>query len=246
VRLRAALNWWLEAFGGFFYPNVCQCCCGERAGAAEGYVGARCRGRVRWCQPPICCKCGLPYEGDLSEPFECANCRTLQLHFDWARAAVCSGGVVLEVIHRYKYRRERWFEPFLGRLLVRAAEPTVRARHWDWLVPVPLHPVKEREREFNQAACLARWLALATGVPMARGVLRRSHYTSTQTRLGRGRRRENVVGAFQVSEQVPLDGRRLILIDDVLTTGATTSECARVLKEYGADEVGVWTVARGV
>jgi len=246
VRLRESLNWWLEAFGGFFYPNVCQCCRVERAEAAEGYVGAACRTRVRWCQPPICSKCGLPYEGSFSEPFECANCGTLPLHFDWARAAVCAGGVVLEVIHRYKYGRERWFEPFLGGLLVAAAEPGVRAGQWDWLVPVPLHPVKEREREFNQAVCLAHWLGRATGVPVARGFLRRAHYTSTQTRLGRGRRRENVVGAFQVRETTPLTGRRLILIDDVLTTGATTSECARVLKECGAGEIGVWTVARGV
>jgi ComF family protein len=170
----------------------------------------------------------------------------LQLHFDWARAAARASGVVLEVIHRYKYRGERWFEPFLGELLATAAEPTVRAGDWDWLVPVPLHPMKEREREFNQAACLARRLGAATGVPVASGFLRRVHYTSTQTRLSRGRRRENVVGAFEARDEAAVAGRRLILIDDVLTTGATTSECARVLKACGAEEVGVWTVARGV
>jgi ComF family protein len=170
----------------------------------------------------------------------------LPLHFDWARAAVHASGVVLEVIHRYKYRRERWFEPFLCELLAAAAERSVRAGEWDWLVPVPLHPVKEREREFNQAFCLAHWLGRATGVPVARRLLRRAHYTSTQTRLSRGRRQENVIDAFQVREGAELSGRRLILIDDVLTTGATTSECARVLKECGVHEVGVWTVARGV
>lgn len=240
------VNWWLEAWGGFFYPNVCQCCHAEPAEPAGGFVGAQCRNRVRLCQPPVCSKCGLPYEGSLSEPFECTNCRTLELHFDWARSAARASGMLLEVIHRYKYQSQRWFEPFLGGLLVSAARPEIRAADWDWIVPVPLHPVKEREREFNQARVLSRYLGRATGLPVADRLLRRRAFTFTQTHLGRAQRRDNVRDAFTVRPAAELGGRRILLIDDVLTTGATTSECARMLKASGAAVVGVWTMARGV
>ena len=230
---------------GFFYPEVCQLCREEPAGAAAGFVGERCRAEVRWIQPPFCQRCGLPFPGDLTTTFECTNCRELELYFRYARAAVVARTEVLEVIHRYKYRRQLWFEPFLAGLLIAEAGPVLRGGGWDAIVPVPLHPHKEREREFNQALRLARRLGEATGLPVAADVLERVSATVTQTHLTRELRARNMKDAFAVRPGAQVARQRFVLVDDVLTTGATTNDCARALVKAGAGEVCVWTVARG-
>lgn len=240
---------WLEAALGFLYPPVCQICGKARAGRDEGYVCGACRcgpDGIRPIRPPWCERCGLPFPGALTTPFECSNCRELDLAFTSARAAAAASGVVLEVIHRYKYQRALWFEPFLAGLLVEAARAELASGRWDAIVPVPLHPVKEREREFNQAARLARHLSHATGIPVRDRWLRRVRPTQTQTRLTRAERAANMRQAFAPLPGVRCDGARVVLVDDVLTTGATTSSCARALRAAGAAEVCVWTVARGV
>ena len=214
--------------------------------AAEGYVGVRCWQSVRFIHPPFCECCGLPYEGEITTRFECSNCRDMELHFRYARAAVVAGHLVLDVIHRYKYHRARWFEPFLADLLVRAACPALNSETWDLIVPVPLHPLRKREREFNQAACLAARLGAATRIAVDARVLRRVQATRTQTLLSRKQRAANVSRAFAVRPGCHLEGRRIIIVDDVLTTGATTSACARALQDAGARDVCVWTVARGI
>lgn len=221
-------------------------CRAAAAPARDGYLCEDCQRSVRWLQPPWCERCGLPFAGELTAPFACANCAGMELHFAYARSAVAARGVVLDVIHRYKYRRALWFEPFLAALLARAAVPVLREGHWDCIVPVPLHATKHEEREFNQAERLARHLARATGLPLQRRTLRRVAPTRTQTRLSRTERAANVRRAFVAPHAPLLAGQRVVLVDDVLTTGATTSACARALRAAGAAEVCVWTVARGL
>lgn len=238
-----------ESLLAFFYPECCQLCGSRRATAREGYVCIACRSRpgaIRWIEPPICDRCGLPFEGEITTTFECSNCKNLRLAFCRARAAVVFDGIVLEVIHRYKYNGHLWFEPFLAGLLIEKAAPSLSSNEWDMIVPVPLHPLKLREREFNQAERLGRHLSRATGIPLNADVLKRVKETRTQTALSRAKRTQNVRGAFQVKPEVCLDGKRVVLVDDVLTTGATTGECAAALKRAGAREVCVWTVARGL
>jgi competence protein ComFC len=231
---------------GFIYPNVCQICGDERATSTEGFVCSRCWQQVRFIKPPFCQRCGLPFEGDLTTAFECTNCREMNLHFRSARSAVSAKGTVLEVIHRYKYKRAFWFEPFLADLLIREALPELRQQKWDWIVPVPLHPAKKRQREFNQAERLATYLSAATKIPMDTTLLRRVAATKTQTKLSRQERAENMRNAFALQDGRTLNGERILLFDDVFTTGATTDACARVLLAAGAAEVCVWTVARGL
>jgi ComF family protein len=237
---------WLNAAMALIYPCVCQICGARRAEVAEGFVCRECQLRARFVVPPFCGRCGLPFAGEFTTSFECANCRDLELHFTSARSAVIAEGLVLEVIHRFKYQRQLWFEPFLGGLLARQAAPVLAAEGWDLLVPVPLHPVKFREREFNQAERLARRLAGASGVALEPRALRRVRPTRTQTLLSREERAANVRHAFRPNARVGLRGRRVVLVDDVFTTGATTSACARALREAGAAAVCVWTVARGM
>jgi len=230
----------------FFYPETCQICKAGRATAKDGFVCTDCWSQVRFIKPPFCERCGLPYAGDFTAPFECANCREMDLHFNFARSAVVAHGVVREVIHRYKYQRALWFEPFLADLFLRQALPAVRRQDWDFIVPVPLYPVKQREREFNQAERLAARLSAAAEIPLNTKLLRRIRPTATQTRFTRRERAENMRGAFAIQPGAYLDGERIILVDDVLTTGATTSACAQVLRAAKAGDVCVWTIARGL
>ena len=237
---------WLNAGLSFIYPEICQTCRENRATAAEGFVCVACRSTVRWIQPPICERCGLPFEGAITTTFECGNCREFEPEFSFARAAVVAHDLVLEVIHRYKYQRALWFEPFLAELLIAAAAPKLVLEKWDFIVPVPLHPIKQREREFNQAERLAVRLSAATGIPLHKQLVQRVEATRTQTQLSRAERLGNVRRAFRLRRGQRLNGQRLVLIDDVLTTGATSSACAGVLRGGGAAEVCVWTVARGI
>ena len=237
---------WLNPLAGLFYPDVCQLCEKEPATKAEGYVGKNCRAGVKFIQAPMCDRCGLPFAGDITQRFECTNCKELDLSFKWSRASVAAEGSVLEVIHRFKYTRELWFEPFLVELWLNGARETLKAERFDALVPVPLHPYKQREREFNQAERLARAISREVKVPVRNNLIERVVFTRTQTRLDRQARAENVKRAFSMRKSLRLNGERLLVIDDVLTTGATTSACAKALLDGGAGEVCVWTVARGL
>src|SRR5262249_33924910 len=154
-----------------------------------------CWQEVRFVKPPLCERCGLPFEGEITTKFECANCKDLEFSFRTARSAVTANPFMLEIIHRYKYQRALWFEPFLADLLIRAAGPALAEEKPDMIVPVPLHAAKEREREFNQAERLAAHLSRATGIEVKKNILRRVEPTQTQTRLSREERAKNVLGA---------------------------------------------------
>ncbi len=235
-----------EALLGLVYPNWCQLCGTEPAFARDGYVGPRCRGSLRFIRGPRCDRCGLPFQGDLSQAFTCANCGDLTLHFETARAAVVATGVALEVIHRFKYQRALWFEPFLVDLLLDAAVPALADCGWTAVVPVPLHPTKQRFREFNQAERLARPLAQALALPLLLRTVRRAEPTPPQTHLTRPQRAGNVQRAFQPNPGARLGGASVIIVDDVLTTGATANALAGVLSGLGARRICVWSVARAV
>ena len=242
----ANLKQWVNTGLGFIYPEICQVCLEEKATAREGFVCAHCWQSVRFIRPPFCERCGLPFEGDITTTFECTNCREMELHFRSARSAVTANEFVRNIIHRYKYARALWFEPFLADLLAREAAPVLRREKCDMIVPVPLHPVKRREREFNQAERMGAHLAEAAGIPLGGKILRRVHPTRTQTLLNRQERAANMKNAFALRPGAVVKGRRVAVVDDVFTTGATTSACAKVLIAAGAADVCVWTVARGL
>ncbi len=244
--VKSTIKSWLDAGLAFFYPEVCQVCRVNRATPAEGFLCKACARQVEVITPPFCERCGLPVVGQVTTAFECSQCRDTPRHFTQARSAIVAKGVALEVIHRYKYQRALWFEPFLASQLVRQVQLFLVDQSWDLIVPVPLHSTKEREREFNQAERLARHLGKARGIPVNARLIRRVKYTQTQTHLDYRRRQENMRGAFTGCPGQQLNGERIILVDDVFTTGATTDACARTLLDMGAGSVMVWTLARGV
>jgi len=232
------------------FPTICTSCGKNRATSSDGYVCDSCKNNpkiVRWLRNPFCEKCGLPFRGDISQTFTCSNCTEVVLYFDFARSAVEATDGMFQLVHGFKYEKKLWLVPFFVELLRESmGREENPADAWDWIVPVPLHPVKRREREFNQSEELARALQKVIKIPMNNRLLSRVEYTQTQTRLSRRERAINMKEAFRLSDTSDLQGKNILILDDVLTTGATTSACARILRKAGCSRIGVWTVVRGV
>ncbi|HEX7517804.1 MAG TPA: ComF family protein [Chthoniobacterales bacterium] len=149
-----------------------------------------------------------------------------------------------KLVHEFKYGGQRHLRyPLAAWLGETMSDPRLCGRRFDLIVPVPLHPARERERGFNQATLLAELLSGKIAVPL-RSVLERIRYTTTQTAYDRAERMENLHDAFRLRKKGDVRELRVLLIDDVLTTGSTLSECARILKEAGAISVHAATAAR--
>ncbi|MGH7367215.1 MAG: ComF family protein [Candidatus Rokuibacteriota bacterium] len=151
-----------------------------------------------------------------------------------------------EALHAFKFRGRRALAAPLGDLLVEALEGRLPAGRPELLLPVPLHPRREHERGFNQASLVARRIGRAWDRPVRGDVLVRTLATRSQTELDAPARRANVRNAFRLRRPELIAGRHVVLVDDILTTGATLSECARCLRGAGASTIGVLTVARVV
>jgi competence protein ComFC len=242
---------WGEALTNLLLPRQCDHCY-QPSGPfhAEQRLCTTCFPLLRRIESPYCQRCGEAFPGDLMGAFTCANCHDRKLAFDFAYAGFESDGPVREAVHRFKYDRKTHLRVLLGWLIQQAlSEPRIAERS-DWiLVPVPLHWKRRREREFNQSLEIARRLKRATNFPILDG-LKRTRYTSSQASLERVDRLENLKGAFAIQKSAVKSqgfvGKSILLIDDILTTGATIHECARVLKQEGgaATVVGL-CVARG-
>jgi len=226
------------------YPRSCVAC-GNPVLRGQGYVCWDCASSFSVICEPYCSICGDPVDGMVEHEYICAFCQRHKPHFEMARSAVKFRGAVQPILHSLKYGKvacvSRDLVPFLV-ACVRTQFPRV---HFDAVTSVPLYPRKERERTFNQSSLLAKGLAAEIGLPYMARCLRRTRDTATQTGLDASGRRGNVRGAFAALNEKWLDGRNFLLVDDVMTTGATVDEASRVLKEGGAAGVFVVTVARG-
>jgi len=232
-----------EACASLLYPPHCEGCATETT--AHEYLCGTCREKVKRIQPPFCETCSQPFDGAIDGTFTCANCLDRRFHFDCAVSAYRSRGIVRDLIHRFKYHSDyRLRHPLADWLAASLSDARIASRPFDFFVPVPLHATRLREREFNQAEVLARLLQKRTG-HTALDCLRRIRYTTTQTRFDRKERMENLRNAFELRKYMSVQGKHLLLIDDVLTTGSTVDECSRVLRKAGAASVRVITVARG-
>lgn len=194
----------------------------------------------------FCVQCRSPFLSrfPLDDQGRCALCRRGVRGFDAAYSFGFYEGELRKLIHLFKYGRVQTLAGPLGRLLARALP---LERSFDVVVPLPLHWRKRWQRGFNQSALLAREIGRRTHTPV-KSALRRVRYTESQAGLTSAKRRQNVSGAFQASRRANkrnvLDGLRVLLIDDVMTTGATAASCARALKRAGAREVTLLTLAR--
>lgn len=190
----------------------------------------------------FCVQCRAPFRSrfPLDDAGRCALCRRGLRGFDAAYSFGFYEDQLRELIHLFKYGQVQPLAKPLGRLLAMALP---RERSFDVIVPMPLNWRKRWRRGFNQAALLAGEIGRRTHLPVS-NALRRVKNTAAQAGLTNAKRRSNVSGAFRAKNQIALRGKKVLLIDDVLTTGATAASCARALKAAGAAEVTLLTLAR--
>ena len=217
--------------------------CGEAVGTA-GALCAPCWRAITFLGAPCCACCGLPFAYDLGQGALCGACVASRPAFARARAALRYDEESRRLILALKHGDRLHLAPALGLFMRRAgAELLAEA---DVIVPVPLHWTRLFLRRYNQAAVLAWSLARDGGTTVGADFLVRSRRTPSQGRLSAAGRRRNVAGAFALSRRAEIEGKRVLLVDDVLTTGATIEECARVLLRAGARQVDALTLARTV
>ncbi len=232
----------LRATASLFYPTLCAVCL--EAVEDTAYLCDSCDAKAPRVKPPFCNSCSEPFPGDITETFSCANCAHRRLYFESAVASYRSRGIVRDLVHQFKYGRQIHLRrPIASWLSATLDDPRLQGRRFDMVVPVPLHPARKRERGFNQAELIAELLCASAALTMATP-LERIRYTTTQTVFDRAERMENLRDAFRLRKKSDVRGLRVLLIDDVLTTGSTLSECARVLKAGGAISVHAATAAR--
>lgn len=236
------LRRWVTAVVDLVFPPLCPVCREMLGAGRRDPLCGVCWEALERIAPPWCRCCGAP----LGVEGLCGACRGRRPHFAYARAAARYGDLVRETIHAFKFGGRRGLANPLGDLLAGLGLGALPGAAPDVLVPVPLHPRRARERGYNQALLLARRLERAWGVPVVADALIRAVPTRPQTDLDAAARRRNVRDAFAVRRPALIAGRHVVLVDDVLTTGATAGECARSLTRAGAAAVGVLTVARAL
>lgn len=242
------LERWLDPLLDLVFPAVCPVC-GRRADAAAPRPFCR----ACWAALPVgldpgCVRCGEPFPG-LAGVLPCDACRRTPPPYAFARAVGAYRDGLRAAIHALKYGRRPAVATPLAALLATAGPaslPVAPAAWADGLVPIPLHPARLAERGFNQAELLAAPCAARWRVPLLGRVLVRTRATRPQAELDAAARRANVRDAFRVARPGAVEGRRLLLVDDVLTTGATVSAAAQALRTAGAAAVGVVVLARVV
>jgi ComF family protein len=229
---RRQLSDWLRRGLDLLFPPHCVVC--SRMGT---WFCGDCLASVEPVPQPVCTRCGEP----MLRGRVCSSCRVNPLQLDGVRSVAIHGGALRQAIHHFKYQHRRELAEPLGRLLY---------TYWqegnlpvDVVIPVPLHASRQRERGYNQSALLARVLANQASLPFNDRDLTRTRATAPQVGLGAEERKVNVENAF-VWKGGGLSGARVLLIDDVCTTGATLEACALALRQHDADSIWALTLAR--
>lgn len=226
------------------YPPRCPSCRAYVAG--DGNFCTECFSKLRMIDAPHCACCGIPFVLAVEDGTRCPTCLDAPPDFDVARAALVYDGISAPLVTALKFHDQWAGLDRYTQMMLRLGKPLIEGA--DMLIPVPLHWRRLLRRKFNQSALLAYAIAEQTKVPCKPDILQRVQYTKPQMRLDRATRLTNVKRAFAVAQggENLLGDKIVVLIDDVVTTGATANACARALKKAGAREVRVIALARTV
>lgn len=222
-------------------PPRCRLCQKPLFNHANPFLCPDCAASLEWIGKGACRGCGFPAGPHASHAGNCFRCRGKRLNLTAAAAVVRYRGGARSLVLALKFRGETEIARPIARLMAERLK-TAEFGKIDVLLPVSLHPSRRRARGFDQADLLCRFLGASTGLPVERRLLRRTRLTRPQSTLRREDRLENMRGAFQASPATA--GRSVLLVDDVMTTGATMAECSRALREAGASRVYALVFAR--
>jgi len=228
------------------YPKTCIVCRIKLKDIAcvDNIICLDCWKKIKRNLPPFCYRCGRHLVAANFTKNICPSCVKKKLHFDRVFSPCIYEGIIKELIHDFKYKNKDYLGVTLSRLMIDfVKEYNLPMDFMDFIIPVPLHKTRLREREFNQAQILSNYLAREFNKEALDDYLMRSRNTKTQTESEERERLLNVKGSFSVNKRQNLKGKNILLVDDVLTTGATCSEAAYALKNAGLNIVFVLTLA---
>ncbi|MDD5085621.1 MAG: ComF family protein [Candidatus Omnitrophica bacterium] len=242
MRLKKEMSRYIEAFIRLFYPAYCHVC-GRQLNLDEWAVCGRCLTKVKHLKKPLCRRCGLELPPYARKGWLCNRCRGRKTAYDRLWVPFAYEGAVQTMLRAIKFRKKRGlirvFRPLLEGSIVE-----LRKERIDFIIPVPLDGKRKRIREFNQSALLAKEAGRLIEKPVREDILRKKRHTEPQSILSRQKRFANVRDAFGVLRPSLVKGKDILLVDDIITTGSTVNECARILKGCGAKNVHVLALAR--
>lgn len=229
---------YLEALTHVLFPRICFIC---ETKITDGFLCERCKEKITFLRPPLCKICAK-HTATMEEVI-CFSCRKKKVHYDRLIACLHYHEPIKTLIHLFKYRHYDYLGKYLSSFMIDyLLKIGFKTDSFDIAMPVPSHPLRLEEKEYNQSYLLAQELSVSLGVPLKNNILVCNEMRPSQTKLKKQLRPHNVDGIFEAKEH--LKDKRILLVDDIITTGATVSECAKALKEKGACVVTVLALAK--
>jgi len=239
-----SLNEVLRNIADVIFPPRCLGCAEILPQQSLQTFCASCREKIRFITGSLCPICGMAFFDSPAPDHLCGNCLENKPSFSLARAVASYETLILDAIHQFKYGRNISTGTALASFMAEFCFPDFDFTDYSLILPVPLHIRRLRERGFNQALILAKAIGKKYSISVNFSLLKRCKFTLTQTGLDKKEREKNIRGAFAVNDTAETEGKNIILIDDVFTTGATINQCAKTLIKAGAGKVAVLTLAR--
>ncbi|MBU0548806.1 MAG: ComF family protein [Candidatus Omnitrophica bacterium] len=239
--LKTIFNQFLE----ILYPKTCLICHNPLAdNTIDNILCSDCRSGIKGNIPPLCIICGRQIRAQELKNKAHPACLRKNFAFQRALSPYKYEGIIREIIHKFKYQNRDYLSPFLGGLLINfIRQQHLNMKCFDLIMPIPLHKIRLKEREFNQAELLACRIAKEFSLPLSLSNLRRKYQRKPQVELSKEERWKNIENAFSLDNPEQIKGKNILLIDDVLTTAATSHEASSLLKAGGAGNIFVLTLA---
>jgi len=234
----------LNDLGKIVFPPRCPGCSEILYPFTGQIFCCACNDNIKFIKGGICSICGTPFPDSPAENHLCGECLEKKPYFSYARAVFSYENIILNAIHQFKYKRDMSIGKIMSSFMADFSYPDIDLTDYSLIIPVPLHIKRLRERGFNQSLILARAVGKKRKIPVDFSMLKRHKFTITQTGLNKHERKQNIKGAFEISDKKKIHGKNVILVDDVYTTGATVNECAKTLLQEGAQKISVLTLAR--
>lgn len=236
-------NYWV-AFTRLTYPTTCPLC-EKRLDVDEDYLCRHCFDSIPFLRQPLCPKCAMELPPFLT-PSRCPSCERITTYYTRGASVFPYTEEIKQILHRIKFGQEPWYLKAL-RTHIEQTKLPLPIEQYHLLVPIPLDRSRARKREYNQSALIAQLLITGRkNAPRVAAILKKTRKTEPQSALDRAGRLINLEQAFQLKRWADVKNKTILLVDDVVTTGATVNECAKCLIEGGAARVDFFSVARTI